>query len=131
MTQAEYAEREFRISLQVLALPASVQVRVTAPAHVTAEIANDFDNWSDAFLDQFADFVTSAQRSTIKEVSAALDQVPRADYECLEDVACLERPSWQLVRLAAQRALSALGWPVEAPPAWVQKSPGIWQRGSG
>jgi hypothetical protein len=43
----------------------------------------------------------------------------------------LQRRSWQLVGCAAQNALATLGWPADAPPAYVQLGHDVWQRGSG
>jgi hypothetical protein len=128
VSEREVAERELRISLQALALPAPEQVRVTKPGCVTCELSQDFAHWSEEYLAHFARTVSSTQRSALQAVAVALEAVPTSDLRCNND-ALLQRPSWQQVRFAAQRALSALGWLLEAPPAYVRLSHDVWQRG--
>jgi hypothetical protein len=128
--EAQLAEREFRISLQALALPAPEQVRVTKPGCVTCELYQDFQHWSEEYLTHFAGVVSPTQRSAIQAVSGALDAIPPSDRTCNND-ALLQRLSWQHVRFAAQRALSTLAWPLDAPAPYVRLSHDVWQRNGG
>jgi len=114
-------------SLQALSLPAPDQVRVTEPGCVTCELSLDFESWSEKYLESCGGSLSEEQRAAIDAVSRALDGVPEADFECF-DTTALDRPSWQSVRSAVERALASLGWPRGAPSAYVEASPGIWER---
>jgi hypothetical protein len=121
------ADREFRTSVQMLALEPAEQVRVNQPCCTTCELATDYEAWSESYLSTHASQIAAAQIRSIQNLTAALDSVPQADFECWNN-AVLHRDSWHQVRAAARTVLSAFGWPLEAPPELIEVSKGVFQR---
>ena len=121
------ADREFRTTVQMLALEPADQIRVNQPCCTTCELATDYDAWSESYSSTHASRLSAAQIRSIHNLTVALDSVPPADFECWNN-AVLHRTSWQQVRAAARTVLTAFGWPLEAPPELIEVSKGVFQR---
>ena len=120
--------RQLRYSLQGLSIGAAEQIRVIGGrACTTCELLTDFGTWSRVFLVGEPTQLTTGQRAALEEIAEAIgDLSPRA-VECWSPDA-LVCPTWEPVRRAAAKALGSFGWPVQAPPAFLEVQPGQWSR---
>lgn len=119
--------RTFKLSLQALALPPDEQVRVTSPGCVTCDLSEDFRLYHELFLEEWGGTLTAEQQEALAQVAKTLDAVPMEALQCF-DASMLEHEAWGAVRRMAEGALKALGWAVEAPPAFQEEQPGVWRR---
>lgn len=77
------------------------------------ELALDFDNYCGAFLGNFGEALTSAQRDHLARLDALFNAMRGQDNAALwtEQAVCTHA-RWDEVRLAARQALDVLGWSV-------------------
>jgi hypothetical protein len=127
MTPTTDFERNLRYTLQALALPPAEQVRVLSPGCVTCDLYEDYRVAHRYYLAADDLHPTPEQVASLTALAGLLEEVPEEAWICFENT-CLHHPGWERVREAAQRALEAFGWPLEAPPEFEEGEPGVWQR---
>ena len=120
-------EHNLRQALQALALPPAAQVRVLSPGCVTCDLYEDYQVAHRYYLAADDIHPTPEQVESLTALSRILEEVPEEAWICFEN-ACLHHPGWERVREAAQRALEAFAWPLEAPPEFEEDERGVWRR---
>lgn len=77
------------------------------------ELALDFDNYYSAFVGNFGEALTAAQRDHLARLDALLSAMSGQSNAALwTELAVGSHARWEEVRLAAKQALDVLGWSV-------------------
>jgi hypothetical protein len=115
-----------RFALQGLASEPEIQLRIFGPlACASCELLEDFANARLAAKGCRA--TTVPQDRAIQEVVTACAALDPAARKCFSKDA-MNDSGWSAVRRTARAALGSFGWPLSAPPFFVEVKPGHWAR---
>ena len=109
--------QHLRRSLQLLASPAQIQLNHFPAGWVvlTDEMALDFDAWAERISSYWK--LSQEQLARLTELDEFLNKMSNSsNSDFWSDEALSSDPRWEEVRLLAQTALVACGWPNEIPP---------------
>jgi len=123
-------EVELKFSLQALASPPDIQVRIFGGgACVTCELLENFEAASNGYSYEHRYVISPEQHRRLVELQHLIESLDdKSDLECFNnDLLCSRKP-WSEIRQASARALKEFGWPVEPPPREVGTGPGIVER---
>ncbi len=121
-TLVVWVSKELRHSLQALAVPADVQLRLLPDFVCKAdELALNFNDCYSLITAEAE--LTDRQKAALDALDAKLDEMGGAGNEHLWTEKALGiRPEWEEVRRLAVETLDAFGWDVAIPPAYVRGS---------
>ena len=108
----EWITRELRSALRGLAAPGREALASAPDGTVTAdELALHYDNFVQAYLGNFPDEISQAQREALLAVDAMLETMTGpGKAELWTEDAVVNHPAWSAVRAAARHALATLAW---------------------
>jgi hypothetical protein len=109
--------------LQALAMPAEIQLSLF-PDFVCKgdELALGFGHSYDVARDNYPDYFTPNQWTTLETIEHVLDQMSgQENADRWTDDAVRVSGDWGLLRTLAQIALGAIGWKVEIPPSYAHE----------
>ena len=100
--------------LQLLACPAEVQLAKFPPfVHTPDEMAEDFDNFRLAFVDNFRAEMTTEQLRYLDLINKSFEQMEK---DCFSTDGVINSEEWRRIRQLASDALRAFGWQPDDPP---------------
>ena len=112
----------------MLSLPPEEQARLNGPGCLTCDMSEDFHSaWEAVKHDKVSKF-TPQQSELLEQIRQTLDSLKQSDCECFNPE-MVKRPAWQSLREQSRAALLALGWEDATVQPYVEKSPGVWERG--
>ena len=120
-------KKQFKDSLQVLAISAKEQVAVTEPGDVPEEIIDDYLLWAESYRNNFSDTLSSDIFKAITELEFMVNKLPESVFK-ETNLESMNQPEWQFLREKAKLLLDKLNWPIEPPPAYVNEGDGTFSR---
>ena len=103
-------------SIQLLACPPQVQLKMLPQVCKTDELVLDFDQWREIVLNTFRSELSSEQMSCMESIDHALSELTHMGPEHWTENAVRESEEWRRVRTLAVAALESFGWAREIPP---------------
>lgn len=120
-------EKLFKEAVQVLAAPAEQQVAVTVPGDVPAEVAEDYASWFAPYLLHFTDDLTQEASTCMHELNTLVSTLPDTAFQ-ETNIASMQQPVWQPLRVKAQELLTLMNWPNELPKPFEKGSDSSYHR---
>ena len=120
-------KKQFKDSLQALAISAEDQVAVTEPGDVPEEIIDDYLLWADSYRNNLSDTLNPEIAKEILELEFLVNKLPESVFKDT-NLESMNQPEWQFLRDKAKSILDKLNWPIESPPSYTKKSNGTYQR---
>ena len=106
--------QQLRNCLENLASPGFIALsQVPEDSHKADEMALEFDNFYQAYIQNFGHELSEQQRSELALVDDLLSTMSESpDSQLWTDESVRSDPAWQRVRSASASALNTLGWAV-------------------
>ena len=120
-------EKQFKDSLQAIAVSAEEQVAVTEPGDVPEEIIDDYLLWAKSYKDNFSDILNPDIIEDIAELEFMLNKLPESVFKDT-NLESMNQPEWQFLREKAKSILDKLNWPIESPSAYIDEGNGTFSR---
>lgn len=113
-----WIKTELEHSMQALAMPADVQLRLY-PKDVchACELVEDFRHFSACYLGDNQTTMTAEQRAALVRLQEYLVDL---DYQCWDQESLRTGAAWEVLRELAKRSLACFGWEAKPPPMRMQ-----------
>jgi hypothetical protein len=120
-------EKQFKDSLQALAISAEEQVAVTEPGDVPEEIIDDYLLWAESYRNNFRDTLNPEIEKEIIELEYLVNKLPESVFK-ETNLESMNQPEWQFLRDKAKLLLDKLNWPIESPRPYIDEGDGTFSR---
>ena len=116
MTKESVIEN-FKWSVQALALPAEIQIKLFPDFVVVAdELVLEYDAWMDVLLRNFKIELTREQLFQIEKLNELIDNIPESTSK-VSELEVLQSDSFYIkIRTKASEVLAEFSWQLEEPP---------------
>lgn len=111
---AEHASNQIMWSVQALACPAGVQLKLFPDfTHKPDELVLDFENWYQATKWRDDVGMTSKKLEALAVLDSFMEEMPP---ERFDEKFVIAGEDWEQLRDLARQTLAVCDWPLEAPP---------------